>query len=68
MEALEIEKWISVISEKLFNSGCYLENYTTELATLKLSNCVGWQFLTDVLIDNEDVVKSKLSSKINYYE
>ena len=68
METLEIEKWINVISAKLFNSGCYSENYTTKLAILKLSNCVGWHFLTDILIDYEDIVKSKLSSKINYYE
>ena len=68
MEALDVEHWTNIIAGKLFNNGCYLENYSIELAKKKLSNCAGWHFLTEILIENEDIVKQKLISKTEYRE
>lgn len=68
METLDIENWTSIIAGKLFNNGCYIENYNIDLAKKKLSNCVGWHFLTEILIENEDIVKTKLISKTEYRE
>ena len=60
MKDLEIQKWSETIAGKLSCEGCFKENYTKDLATSILSNCVAPVFLIETLNEYENSIVAKL--------